>query len=121
MHYIEDQSILAAFEEEEFVDPTPRKLEDGREIYLSRMFGFPSTHGESVLCDFGSAVYGSKVNDREAYPQVYRCPEVMLHTTWTYSADIRNGGAMVSAVRYKQSERPNALVQGGNFLLNVNH
>jgi hypothetical protein len=101
MHYIEDQSILTAFEEEEFVDPTPRKQEGGHDIYVTRHFDHPASYGEAVLCDFGAAVYGNKVNDREAYPQVYRCPEVMLHTTWTYSADIWNGGAMVSAVRCK--------------------
>jgi hypothetical protein len=90
MHYIEDQSILTAFEEKEFVDLSLRKQEGDHAIYLTRNFDHPASYGEPVLCDFGVAVYGNKENDREAYPQVYRCPEVMLHKTWTYSADIWN-------------------------------
>jgi len=56
----------------------------------------PKSIGEPVLCDFGNAVYGTKINDDDAYPDVYRCPEVMLHLPWSYSADIWNVGAMVS-------------------------
>jgi hypothetical protein len=41
-------------------------------------------------------VYGTNINDDDAYPDVYRCPEVMLHLPWSYSADIWNVGAMVS-------------------------
>jgi hypothetical protein len=110
MHYIRDQSILAAFEEDEFVDPTPRKQEDGRDIYLTRHFDHPACYGEPVLCDFGAAVYGNQVNDREAYPQVYRCPEVMLHTTWTSSADIWNVGAMVSGSSVTANEQTDTCV-----------
>lgn len=56
----------------------------------------PESIGEPVLCDFGNAVYGTKINDDDAYPDIYRCPEVMLHLPWSYSADIWNVGAMVS-------------------------
>ncbi len=56
----------------------------------------PKSIGEPVLCDFGNAVYGTKINDHDAYPDVYRCPEVMLHLPWSYSADIWNVGTMVN-------------------------
>lgn len=56
----------------------------------------PKSIGEPVLCDFGNAAYGTKINDYDAYPDIYRCPEVMLHLPWSYSADIWNVGAMVS-------------------------
>lgn len=55
----------------------------------------PKSFGEPVLCDFGNAVYGTKINDDDAYPDVYRCPEVMLQLPWSYSADIWNVGTMV--------------------------
>lgn len=67
-----------------------------RETYVSRTLDMPQSIGEPVLCDFGNAVYGTKINNDDAYPDVYRCPEVMLHLPWGYSADIWNVGAMVS-------------------------
>jgi hypothetical protein len=96
LHLIEDTSILAASEEAEIAQPSPRKKAMDREIYVSRTLDMPESIGEPVLCDFGNAVYGTKLNDDDAYPDVYRCPEVMLHLPWSYSADIWNVGAMVS-------------------------
>ncbi|CZT09077.1 related to dis1-suppressing protein kinase dsk1 [Rhynchosporium agropyri] len=78
----------------EIAQPSPRKKAVDREIYVSRTLDMPKSIGEPVLCDFGNAVYGTKVNDEDAYPDVYRCPEVMLHLPWSYSADIWNVGAM---------------------------
>ncbi len=49
-----------------------------------------------VLSDFGSAVRGDEKRSHDAQPNVYRCPEVMLKTEWSYPADIWNFGAMVS-------------------------
>ncbi|KAL2066503.1 hypothetical protein VTL71DRAFT_2574 [Oculimacula yallundae] len=95
LHFIEDTSILAAFEEAEIAQPSPRRKAVDREIYVSRTLDMPESIGEPVLCDFGNAVYGTKVNDDDAYPDVYRCPEVMLHLPWSYSADIWNVGAMI--------------------------
>ncbi|KFY96073.1 hypothetical protein V498_02927 [Pseudogymnoascus sp. VKM F-4517 (FW-2822)] len=95
LHLIEDNSILAAFEESEIAQPSPRKKAVDREIYISRTLDMPESIGEPVLCDFGNAVYGTKLNDDDAYPDVYRCPEVMLHLPWSYSADIWNVGVMI--------------------------
>ncbi|KFY03268.1 hypothetical protein V490_00224 [Pseudogymnoascus sp. VKM F-3557] len=95
LHLIEDTSILAAFEEAEIAHPSPRKKAVDREIYISRTLDMPESIGEPVLCDFGNAVYGTNTNDDDAYPDVYRCPEVMLHLPWSYSADIWNVGVMI--------------------------
>ncbi|CAG8973431.1 hypothetical protein HYALB_00006457 [Hymenoscyphus albidus] len=95
LHLIEDTSILGAFEEAEFSQPSPRKNAADREIYISRMLDMPKSIGEPVLCDFGNAADGTKVNNYDAYPDVYRCPEVMFGFPWSYSADIWNVGAMI--------------------------
>ncbi|OBT42030.1 CMGC/SRPK protein kinase [Pseudogymnoascus sp. WSF 3629] len=95
LHLIRDTSILSAFEEAETSQPSPRKKVGDREIYVSRTLNKPKIIGEPVLCDFGSAVSGTRFNDADVYPQVYRCPEVMLHVPWSYSADIWNVGVMI--------------------------
>ncbi|TVY75705.1 Serine/threonine-protein kinase SRPK, partial [Lachnellula suecica] len=95
LHFIEDTSILAAFEEAEIAQPSPRKKAVDREIYISRTLDMPESIGEPVLCDFGNAVCGTKINNYDAYPDVYRCPEVMLKLPWSYSADIWNVGVMI--------------------------
>ncbi|OBT81496.1 hypothetical protein VE02_09881 [Pseudogymnoascus sp. 03VT05] len=94
-HHIEDTSILAAFEEAEISEPSPRKRVADREIYVSRPLDMPKSIGEPVLSDFRNTVYGTEINDADVYPTVYRCPEVMLHLPWSYSADIWNVGAMI--------------------------
>ncbi|KAL6363252.1 hypothetical protein LRP88_02662 [Fusarium phalaenopsidis] len=43
MFSVEDDSIFNDFEEQELVDPSPRKLVDGRIIYLSRKLRMPKT------------------------------------------------------------------------------
>lgn len=96
LHLIRDTSILSAFEEAEKSQPSPSKKVAGREIYLSRALNLSKIVGEPVLCDFGSAVHGTEIQDDDVYPNVYRCPEVMLHLPWSYSADIWNVGVMVS-------------------------
>jgi serine/threonine protein kinase len=92
---IEDQDILRAFVDDEMTCPSPRKVVDGKPIYATRQFGLPKEYGRVVLGDFGSAVRGDKPQIHDAQPDVYRCPEVMLKTEWSYPADIWNVGAMV--------------------------
>jgi len=104
LHRIEDTSILTAFEEVEIDQPSPRKKAVDREIYVSRTLDMPKSIGEPILCDFGNAVYGTKINDDDAYPDVYRCPEVMLHLPWSYSADIWNVGTMVSGLYLRKNK-----------------
>lgn len=76
--------------------PSPRKCVDNAPIYASRGFDLPKKFGTLVLGDFGSAVRGDQRQIHDAQPKIYRCPEVMLKTEWSYPADIWNVGCMVS-------------------------
>ncbi|TGO73333.1 hypothetical protein BELL_0370g00090 [Botrytis elliptica] len=92
---IEDESILDAFTEAEMNSPSPRKVIDGVTVYASRKFDIPRVFGDSVLSDFGSAVRGDVKRNHGAGPQIYRAPEVMIKSPWSYPIDIWNVGAMI--------------------------
>ncbi|KAK2877251.1 hypothetical protein FQN49_001307 [Arthroderma sp. PD_2] len=92
---IEDKSILEEFTTAEMENPSPRKFVDGAPVYMSRRFGLPKTFGRAVLSDFGSAVRGDEKRNHDAQPNVYRSPEVMLKTNWSYPIDVWNVGVMV--------------------------
>ncbi|CAK7198873.1 hypothetical protein SEUCBS139899_001540 [Sporothrix eucalyptigena] len=93
---IGDDSVFTAFEEDEFNDPSPRKvLDDGRSIYLSRQLRMPKYLGAPVLCDFGSAVLGDVEHREDVQPDIYRAPEVILGASWSYPIDIWNVACMV--------------------------
>lgn len=68
---------------------------NGMPVYASRRFDLPEVFGRAVLSDFGSAVRGDERRNHDAQPNVYRSPEVMLKTDWSYPVDIWNVGAMV--------------------------
>lgn len=95
MFGIEDDSVFTAFEEQELVDPSPRKTVNGRTIYLSRELQIPKTWGAPVLCDFGSAVVGDTEHLEDVQPDIYRAPEVIIEAPWSYQIDIWNTGCMV--------------------------
>ncbi|RDW61699.1 uncharacterized protein DSM5745_10371 [Aspergillus mulundensis] len=92
---IEDTSILERFTQAELASPSPRKFVDGMPVYASRRFELPRSFGRAVLSDFGSAVRGDEKRNHDAQPNVYRSPEVMLKTEWSYPVDIWNVGAMI--------------------------
>lgn len=96
---IEDESIFTAFTEAEMNAPSPRKSVDQAPVYASRRFNLPKAYGAAVLGDFGSAVRGDEPRDHDAQPNIYRSPEVMLRTKWSYSVDIWNVGVMVRKMR----------------------
>ena len=48
----------------------------------------PKAIGRAVLSDFGSAVPGNEWQHDDVQPNVYRSPEVMLQTPWSYPIDI---------------------------------
>ncbi|KAI8672818.1 Protein kinase domain-containing protein [Fusarium sp. Ph1] len=77
MFSVEDDSIFNDFEEQELVDPSPRKLVDGRIIYLSRKLRMPKTGAH------------------RSFPDIYRAPEVILEAPWSYEVDIWNTGCMI--------------------------
>ncbi|CCF42754.1 serine/threonine-protein kinase SRPK3, partial [Colletotrichum higginsianum] len=95
MFGIEDDSVFSAFEEQELLNPSPRKLVDGRAVYLSRELQMPKEWGASVLCDFGSAVVGDTDHTEDVQPDIYRAPEVILEAPWSYQIDIWNTGCMI--------------------------
>lgn len=96
MFRIRDDEVLTAFEEEELANPSPRKIVDGeRAIYLSCQFQIPKNWGGPVLCDFGSAVIGETEHIEDVQPDIYRAPEVILGSPWSYQIDIWNTGCMV--------------------------
>ena len=93
---IEDSSILDMFTDAELNHPSPRKTIEGVTVYASRSFELPKVFGRAVLSDFGSAVSGVRLQGYDAQPNVYRSPEVMLKSPWSYPIDIWNVGVMVS-------------------------
>ncbi|KAJ6114429.1 protein kinase domain protein [Penicillium sp. IBT 16267x] len=92
---IEDESIIESFTQAELKNPSPRKIVNGMPVYASRRFALPKRFGRAVLSDFGSAVRGDEKRNHDAQPNVYRSPEVMLKTDWSYPVDIWNVGVMV--------------------------
>ncbi|OBT64272.1 hypothetical protein VE03_06818 [Pseudogymnoascus sp. 23342-1-I1] len=92
---IEDTSILDAFAKAEMDDPSPRKFINDAPVYASRRLELPRKFGNAVLSDFGSAVRGDEKRNHDAQPNVYRSPEVMLKTQWSYPVDIWNVGAVI--------------------------
>ncbi|KAF2222311.1 kinase-like domain-containing protein [Elsinoe ampelina] len=92
---IEDKSVLENFVKAELAQPSPRKLVDGKLVFVSRRLDLPKEFGIAVLSDFGSAVDGKHLQDYDAQPDVYRSPEVMLRIPWSYPIDIWNVGVMV--------------------------
>ncbi|KAL3963516.1 hypothetical protein ACCO45_000520 [Purpureocillium lilacinum] len=95
MFGIQDDSVFTAFEEEEQLDPSPRKLVGDRAIYLSRQLRMPKDWGAPVLCDFGSAVSGDTEHLEDIQPDIYRAPEVILEAPWSYQVDIWNAGCVI--------------------------
>ncbi|RXW24063.1 hypothetical protein EST38_g1753 [Candolleomyces aberdarensis] len=94
---IRDTSIFETFEEAEIEYPVPRKEIDRRFIYASRPLEFPEGNGIDlpVLCDFGSSVWGEQPHKEDVQPDVYRAPEVILQSPWSYQIDIWNLGCVV--------------------------
>ncbi|TKA47002.1 hypothetical protein B0A49_13088 [Cryomyces minteri] len=90
---IRDESMLDSFVRQELEHPSPRKQIGESIIYASRLFQWPP-RGEPILCDFGSAEKGDNENTRDAGPDKYRAPEVMLKMRWSYPVDIWNVGVM---------------------------
>ena len=77
----------------------PRKVKDGRLIYLSHNdFGpLKSNLMLPKVVDFGLAQLGDQKEplSHPIQPPLYHAPEVLLGTSWTYSADIWNLGVLV--------------------------
>ncbi|KAL9099213.1 MAG: hypothetical protein Q9163_005256 [Psora crenata] len=94
----EDPSVVESFARAQPKNPMPRKVQDGRVIYLSHNnFGpLKSSNVLPKISDFGLAQYGKNELQRHPIqPDHYRAPEVILGAGWTYSADIWNLGVLM--------------------------
>lgn len=93
---IEDELILAEFEEGEKSNPSLQKVVGNQVIYASRKLNRTNDYGRPVLCDFGQARFGSARYDGDIQPYRYRAPEILLRTTWDEKVDIWNLAIIVS-------------------------
>jgi len=95
----EHPSVIEDFVQKQAQNPMPRKTKDGRSIYLSHNdFGpMKSLRVLPKIVDFGLAQSG-KSSEPLRYPiqpPLFHAPEVLLGTSWTYSADIWNLGVLI--------------------------
>ena len=92
----EDPTLLERDAQDEYHHPLPRKHKDGRIIYLSRnnygVFSRPS--GIVQITDFDLAVSGDTARSGCISADIYRAPEAILETGYSYSADIWSLGVM---------------------------
>ncbi len=105
----EHPSVVEEFVEKQVENPMPRKIKDGRSIYLSHNdFGrLKSLRVLPVIADFGLAELGDGPEPlrHPIQPSPYHAPEVILGTGWTYSADIWNLGVLVRSRFPRQLQR----------------
>ncbi|MCJ1478352.1 hypothetical protein MMC13_007030 [Lambiella insularis] len=95
---IENQAVIDDLVNDEAEEPTPRKVEGARAIYLSRNFGdLRDPPGPPKIADFGLAVWGnvSEPHNHPIQADLFQAPEVILRASWTYSVDIWNLGVML--------------------------
>ena len=120
----EDTSVISDFVDAQAESPMSRKvLSDGRTVYLSHNnFGdLRRIGGQNAffamcpkLVDFGLAQRGDRTREPLLFPiqsNQFQAPEVLLGTSWSYSADIWNLGVLVSCAEYAYS-RANSLGLG---------
>lgn len=96
---LENDSILERDAQAEFLDPLPQKhCADGRIIYLARNDYGPLQKlvGNIRITDFDLAVLGSTIHRGCIQAAIYRAPEVILDSGYSYPADIWSLGVMVS-------------------------
>ncbi|AEO63734.1 uncharacterized protein THITE_2147851 [Thermothielavioides terrestris NRRL 8126] len=80
-----DDSILAKVEEDEIREPSARKQDVDRSIYVSRyMLGGA---GPLTICDFGQARIGRE-HIGHAMPLQFRAPEIILNMEWGSPVDM---------------------------------
>lgn len=97
----EDQTIFEYTAKREHTDPMPQKVCDGRTIYITRTMGrrhqFDVKDFGIQITDFDQAIMAVEggLHYFLIQPEVYRAPEVILESGFTYSVDIWSLGVMV--------------------------
>lgn len=106
----EHPSVIKEYVEKLAENPMPRKIKDGRLIYLSHNdFGpLKSFRMLPKIADFGLAQSGDSLEPLRypIQPPLFHAPEVLLGTGWTYSADIWNLGVLVRFYLYHLYKHP---------------
>lgn len=97
----EEASVILEYVESQSKHPMPRKIKDGRTIYQSHN-NFGDLKSYLTLPEITDFSHAQRVNGLELFrykiqPAIYRAPEVLLHSGWSYSADIWNLGVLVRA------------------------
>jgi serine/threonine-protein kinase SRPK3 len=102
---VEDESILADFEEAEKSSPSHRKIVGDRVIYSSRDLRIPKVHGRPIVSDIGEARFISSLGKQweDIQPLVYRAPKVVLRMPWNEKIDIWNFGTLVRILTFQVS------------------
>ncbi len=100
---IEDPTVLRDAEDDEFKEPSSRKITGLTTIFETRDLLGPlrrwiGERSRPVLCDFGEARTGKGSYEELIQPHVYRAPEVFLKLPWGTPVDIWNLGCMVSRI-----------------------
>ncbi|RFU34991.1 hypothetical protein B7463_g1352, partial [Scytalidium lignicola] len=92
---MEDDTVFKEFEQEEWAEPSLRKIDGDRIIYETRQVDIPDNPSHVVLCDFGEARFGEETYVGEVMPDFYRAPEIVLGIPWNEKIDIWSVGLMV--------------------------
>jgi serine/threonine protein kinase len=107
---VDHPSVLEDFVGKLAEHPMARKVKDGRSVYLSHNdFGqLRSLRIIPQIADFGLAEFGDGHSPltRPIQPPIFQAPEVLLGTSWSYSADIWNFGVLVRFDSLKATEEP---------------
>jgi serine/threonine-protein kinase SRPK3 len=97
---VDDDTIFKTFEQEEFAEPSLRKIDGDRIIYATRQVEIPDNPSHFILCDFGDAQYGEETDIGEVMPDLYRAPEIVLGVEWNEKIDIWSVGLIVSEISF---------------------
>uniref|UniRef100_A0A0D2Y179 non-specific serine/threonine protein kinase n=1 Tax=Fusarium oxysporum (strain Fo5176) TaxID=660025 RepID=A0A0D2Y179_FUSOF len=99
---IEDSKMFEKDAIEEYNNPLPEKQLDDRTIYLSRNNYGPLARptGTIQLVDFDLAVHSKsgELHYGAIQGEIYRAPEVIIDSGYSYSADIWSLGVMITAL-----------------------
>lgn len=90
-----NNNIFQELESLELESPVARKIVTPNQAIYNRRF-LPPKGGPLLLSDFSEARIGPGPHTGNAMPTLYRAPEILLCTGWSYPIDIWCVGLTVS-------------------------